>query len=605
MKKFLLLAAVVATAFAGNAQDLQLTKAWQTTAPALANTRQGIALDGKFIINDKVAGTLTAYDANGATAFGVTEATNSFPAIAKDQAGNIIVRVDNNWPNAFKADTILFKIFPAGGGDPIAVEGNLFADFATENGRMDYLGTAEGNLLEEGAINLVTAKSTGVLRVPFIEGEIDVDHIALIPIDGATNFNNSGAYVSAWEAADGTTHYLLHWRGIVPYDMTLNEDGDLFTATAINTVSRANLSGYKCFARDGKNYIAYSLKPDGRSYGDGFAIMEIGGEAPVFQVEDTGLDLNNGQICVQWLDVDGDCLYQYAGANYIACYQFAGSVAPEHTYAVCGAPAALFGMTSDWAPAEAPEMTLTDDGIYVWTSEPTNLNAGAVEFKVVQDHAWNVSYPANNYYIPVPADGEYTLFVTYNPETNEVNAQLEGAPLVIEGGLYVTGTLNGWSQDPELCIPFEEIVEGTFEAKVDFNRKDAEDGQGNQFKIIYPYDGGIMWFGGVDEAGIGYYLITDALLNTPTALIDGANFKMENDGVYIIRVTSAPTPSISPKSITAPFQVEFIYYAPTAIESISTEKTDNTWYNMQGVKFNGKPSVPGIYINGGKKVIVR
>ena len=387
--------------------------------------------------------------------------------------------------------------------------------------------------------------------------------------------------------------------------MTLNEDGDLFTATAINTVSRGTLSGYKCFARDGKNYIAYSLKPDGRSYGDGFAIMEIGGEAPVFQVEDTGLDLNNGGICVQWLDVDGDCLYQYAGANYIACYEFAGSVAPEHTYAVCGAPAALFGMTSDWVPAEAPEMTLTDEGIYVWTSEPTNLNAGDVQFKVVQDHAWDVSYPANNYYIPVPSDGEYTLFVTYNPETNEVNAQLEGAPLVIEGGLYVTGTLNGWSQDPELCIPFEEIVEGTFEAKVDFNRKDAEDGQGNQFKIIYPYDGGIMWFGGVDEAGIGYYLITDALLNTPTALIDGANFKMENDGVYIIRVTSAPTPSISPKSITAPFQVEFIYYAPTAIESISTEKTDNTWYNMQGVKFNGKPAVPGIYINGGKKVIVR
>ena len=127
MKKFLLLAAVVAAAFAGNAQDLQLTKAWQTTAPALANTRQGIALDGKFIINNKVAGTLTAYDANGATAFGVTEATASFPAIAKDQAGNIIVRVDNNWPGSFKADTILFKIFPAGGGDPIAVEGNLFA----------------------------------------------------------------------------------------------------------------------------------------------------------------------------------------------------------------------------------------------------------------------------------------------------------------------------------------------------------------------------------------------------------------------------------------------------------------------------------------------
>ncbi|MDY6292918.1 MAG: hypothetical protein SPL78_02285 [Bacteroidales bacterium] len=605
MKKFLLLAAVVAAAFAGNAQDLQLTKAWQVAAPAVANCRQGVSLDGKYLINNKVEGIVYQYSEENMSTFGETGATASWPAIAKDEAGNIIVRVENSWPGNFMADTTIFKIFPAGGGEPIAVEGNIFADFEAENGRADYLGSAEGNLLEEGALYIVTAKSTGVLKVPFVEGEIDADHIALIPVEGADNFANSGTVVDVWTAADGTKHYMLFWRGIVPYDMTLNEDGDLFTATTINTYNRANLTGYKCFSRNGKNYIAYSLKPADRNYGDGFAIMEIGGEEPVFQVEDTGKDLNNGGICVQWFDIDGDYLFQYAGAQYIACYELPGGEVGR-TYAVCGAPAALFGMENDWDPIAAPEMLYNPEtGLYEWTSEPTNLNAGDVQFKVVQDHAWDVSYPANNYYIPVPADGEYTLFVTYNPETNEVNAQLEGAPLVIEGGLYVTGTLNGWSQDPELCIPFEEIVEGTFEAKVDFNRKDAEDGQGNQFKIIYPYDGGIMWFGGIDEAGIGYYLITDDLLSTPTALIDGANFKMENDGVYIIRVTSAPTPSISPKSITAPFQVEFIYYAPTAIESISTEKADNTWYNMQGVKFNGKPAVPGIYINGGKKVIVR
>jgi hypothetical protein len=597
MKKFLLLAAVVAAAFAGNAQELQLTKAWETAAPALANTRQSVMLDGQVLINNKVEGKIYAYNAEGATEWGVTGATASWPAISKDQAGNVIVRVDNSWPGNFMADTTIFKIFPAGGGEPIDVVGNIFVDFPEENGRMDYMGNAEGNLLEEGALYLVTAKSTGVMYVPFVEGEIDVDHIALIPATGATNIANSGSVVEPYEAADGTMHYMLYWRGINPYDMTLDEDKTEFTATAFTLPQKANLTGMKPFARDGKNLVIYSLKPADRNYGDGFAIAEMNAEAPLVTVEDTGKDLNNGGICTQWLDVIGDKVYQYAGANYIACYDIAGGE-PEHTYAVCGAPAALFGMTNDWTPSEAPEMTLTDEGIYVWTSEPTNLNAGAVEFKVVQDHAWDVAYPANNYYIPVASEGEYTLFVTYNPETNEVTAQLEGAPLVIEDGLYLTGSFNGWEQENFAnCIAFDEVEEGTFEAKADL-------AAGDEFKIIYPYDGGIMWFGGVDNASVGYYLITNDLLNTPTQLVDGANFKMENEGVYIIRVTSAP--ELKPLSITAPFEVEFIYYAPTAIENLNTEnKADNTYYNLQGVKFNGKPAVPGIYINGGKKVIVK
>ena len=111
MKKFLLLAAVVAAAFAGNAQELQLTKAWETAAPALANTRQSVMLDGQVLINNKVEGKIYAYNAEGATEWGVTGATASWPAISKDQAGNVIVRVDNSWPGNFMADTTIFKIF--------------------------------------------------------------------------------------------------------------------------------------------------------------------------------------------------------------------------------------------------------------------------------------------------------------------------------------------------------------------------------------------------------------------------------------------------------------------------------------------------------------
>ena len=164
--------------------------------------------------------------------------------------------------------------------------------------------------------------------------------------------------------------------------------------------------------------------------------------------------------------------------------------------------------------------------------------------------------------------------------------------------LYLTGTFTDWSQNAEGCIAFEEVADGVFEAK-------AEIEAGGEFKIItFAEDGAITWFGGIDETQAGFYLITPELLNVPTALIDGSNFKMQEGAVYIIRVTEAQTAGI--KGVAEPLQVEFIYYAPTAIENLNTDsKVDNTYYNLQGVKFNGMPSVPGIYINGGKKVIVK
>ncbi|MBR1803788.1 MAG: choice-of-anchor J domain-containing protein [Muribaculaceae bacterium] len=44
----------------------------------------------------------------------------------------------------------------------------------------------------------------------------------------------------------------------------------------------------------------------------------------------------------------------------------------------------------------------------------------------------------------------------------------------------------------------------------------------------------------------------------------------------------------------------------TAIADVKTEtETSNVWYNMAGMKLNGKPVEKGIYINGGKKVVVK
>ena len=49
---------------------------------------------------------------------------------------------------------------------------------------------------------------------------------------------------------------------------------------------------------------------------------------------------------------------------------------------------------------------------------------------------------------------------------------------------------------------------------------------------------------------------------------------------------------------------EFTINLPTGLESISTNTADDNWYNIQGVKFNGMPSAPGIYIHNGRKVVI-
>ena len=53
---------------------------------------------------------------------------------------------------------------------------------------------------------------------------------------------------------------------------------------------------------------------------------------------------------------------------------------------------------------------------------------------------------------------------------------------------------------------------------------------------------------------------------------------------------------------------EIVYWdlPSTGIETVEASKpTDNVWYNIAGQRFIDKPSIPGIYINNGKKIIVK
>jgi len=45
----------------------------------------------------------------------------------------------------------------------------------------------------------------------------------------------------------------------------------------------------------------------------------------------------------------------------------------------------------------------------------------------------------------------------------------------------------------------------------------------------------------------------------------------------------------------------------TGIEAIDNGQLtiDNSWYDMNGRKLNGKPSRAGVYINNGNKVVIK
>ena len=164
---------------------------------------------------------------------------------------------------------------------------------------------------------------------------------------------------------------------------------------------------------------------------------------------------------------------------------------------------------------------------------------------------------------------------------------------------YVVGTFNGWDQTEEGGRI--ELVANDDETEFTGN---VELEAGAEFKVItFDEEGEPIWFGGLDENQVGFFLINNDMLNIDINLINGANFRVEEGGVYTITVKGAET--TGEKGLTAPIVMNVSKVA-TAISTIATDsKVDNNWYNIQGQKLNGMPSVPGIYINAGKKVVIK
>ena len=100
---------------------------------------------------------------------------------------------------------------------------------------------------------------------------------------------------------------------------------------------------------------------------------------------------------------------------------------------------------------------------------------------------------------------------------------------------YLVGTFNGWNQEEGMIeLVQDEEVSVDYVCNVNLEA-------GAEFKVITPQgDGQWLWYGGVDENNVGYFLIQDNWFNdeypVEIYLTDGANLKMEEAGNYTIRV---------------------------------------------------------------------
>jgi len=612
MKKLLLLAAFFA-ALTMSAQEFTLTELTSTpNVPAdRSNNRQGFGMNGQFIVLDKVLGQINFYNPEDGTLENTLEtgATASWPAVTRDDAGNIIARVDNSWPGNFMADTTVLKIFPVDGGDPIDVECNIFADFEAENGRCDFFSFIEGNVMDEdegGILWIVTAKSTGILKVPFIGGEVDADHIALFPIEGATLSPTSSTVVNPYVAADGTKHYMLWTRNAQPVDLVMNDTEDGFIGTTFTLPNKGATNGCFPFTFGGKDLVIYTTLPN---YGNAWAIAEKNAEEPIAVIPEIPGFVTNGFQC-NWLNAElvnqhKAIIYQYFPGNYFKTYELTIPGGEEHTYAVCGAPAALFGMENDWDPVAAPEMTLNEEtGLYEWTSAETELEAGNIEFKIVQDHSWDVCWPAstkdyNNYVVPVENAGVYTLSVTFDPSDPEnavITANLNEVPQ--QPKVYIIGEVNGngWATNVGVEMDTEDGVIFTKEVTL-HNPTKLVDPIGDNKYCFFSFATKLMeaaddWdglapyrFGAVSEATEdnpnGDFRFYKDMMNMPLALtFDGGKAFQVEEGVYTLTVDlENMTLTINGESF-------------TGIENLTIGNVKNVrYYNLQGIEsatpFNG------------------
>lgn len=96
----------------------------------------------------------------------------------------------------------------------------------------------------------------------------------------------------------------------------------------------------------------------------------------------------------------------------------------DDTWTVAGSSEALFGNT--WDPTNTDnDMSLYEGtSVYILKKAGVALDAGTIQFKVCQNHAWTTAYPSDNFNLVISEGGTYDVTIIFNSESQSVTASL-------------------------------------------------------------------------------------------------------------------------------------------------------------------------------------
>ena len=206
-----------------------------------------------------------------------------------------------------------------------------------------------------------------------------------------------------------------------------------------------------------------------------------------------------------------------------------------------------------------------------WLISPTVMLGGTLKFDAWgQDPSWAAEH--------------FAVYVCENPEWESIDEFVQLSDELIATGTQTTYEFDLSNYEGEGCIAIRHFnVTDMFRLNVD------------NFGV-YPASAGEEW-------------IVVENLNEPQYNIEG----LTPETTYEVQVQAgrnvANAPARAPRLTAWTESVVFTTTAeedPTAIVDVNSEvETSNVWYNMAGMKLNGKPVENGIYIHNGKKVVVK
>ena len=102
-----------------------------------------------------------------------------------------------------------------------------------------------------------------------------------------------------------------------------------------------------------------------------------------------------------------------------------------------------------------------------------------------------------------------------------------------------------------------------------------------------------------EDATIVYQLVPSETKDEWSVYDDATGIVVDQSAALTVAVLDAEGEEL------ARLEGEYVIDTQTGIATIGVDNSNGAWYNLNGQKLSGKPTTPGIYIHGNKKVFVR